>query len=55
MSSIYTDPTSMPKENAVTTVATDEKMRIKMQSKRKLLNTVALTLSLAAMALDCSG
>ena len=50
MSSIYTDPTSMPKENAVTTVATDEKMRIKMQSKRKLLNTVALTLSLAAMA-----
>lgn len=50
MSSIYTDPTAMPKENAVTTVATDEKMRIKMQSKRKLLNTVALTLSLAAMA-----
>ena len=50
MSSIYTDPTSVPKDNVVTTVATDEKMRLKMQSKRKLVNTVALTLSLAAMA-----
>lgn len=50
MSSIYSDQTNAPKVSAVTTVATDEKMRVKMQAKRKLVNTAALTLSLAAMA-----
>ncbi|HEX4843703.1 MAG TPA: phosphate ABC transporter permease PstA [Limnobacter sp.] len=34
----------------VTTVATDERVRNKMQSKRRMINTFALTLSLAAMA-----
>lgn len=38
------------KENQVTTVVIDEKMRLKMQRKRKLVNSIALLLSLAAMA-----
>lgn len=50
MSSIYTESTEVPKSSGVTTVATDEKMRVKMQAKRKLVNSIALTLSLAAMA-----
>lgn len=50
MSSIHSDPTVTSKDSSVTTVATDEKMRVKMQAKRKRINSFALTLSLAAMA-----
>ncbi len=40
----------IPKINAVTTVTTDEHMRLKRQAWRKLMNSIALTLSLVAMA-----
>ena len=50
MSTILQTPASSAKSGAVTTVATDEPMRIKMQAKRKFVNSIALTLSLAAMA-----
>lgn len=50
MSTILQTPASSVKSSAVTTVATDEPMRIKMQAKRKFINSIALTLSLAAMA-----
>lgn len=50
MSSIQNEQLVLTKNSPLTTVVTDEKMRVKMQGKRKLVNTVALTLSLAAMA-----
>ena len=50
MSSIHSDPTVTSKDSSVTTVATDEKMRVKMQATRQRLTPYALTLSLAAMA-----
>ncbi|HEX4917278.1 MAG TPA: phosphate ABC transporter permease PstA [Limnobacter sp.] len=37
-------------QDTVTTVAVDERARLKMQGKRRMINTFALTLSLAAMA-----
>lgn len=50
MSSVYTDPSAVPKEQTITTVGTNEKVRLQMQSKRRVVNSVALVLSLAAMA-----
>lgn len=50
MSSIYNDPTTASQKQPVTTVATDESMRLRMQGKRKIINTFALLLSLAAMS-----
>lgn len=50
MSTILQTPASSVKNGPVTTVATDEPTRIKMQAKRKFINSIALTLSLAAMA-----
>jgi phosphate transport system permease protein len=50
MSAVPVNSTKITKENTVTTVAIDEKMRLRMQFRRKLTNLIALTLSLAAMA-----
>ncbi|MCR2747143.1 phosphate ABC transporter permease PstA [Limnobacter parvus] len=50
MSSIYTAADGAAENQPAVTVAVDEKMRLKMQAKRKLMNSFALVLSLAAMS-----
>jgi phosphate transport system permease protein len=44
------NPATPTPDNRVTTVATDETVRLKMQTKRKMVNLLALALSLSAMA-----
>ncbi len=44
------NPSTPAPSNKVTTVATDETVRLKMQTKRKMINLLALALSLSAMA-----
>lgn len=50
MSTVYPNTTGMTMDTEVTTVAINEKARTQMQARRKLVNHIALTLSLAAMA-----